>query len=164
MNSNRSYSPNSLVTGALEIWRMTLKKNRAPLLCYFKLCVSFLDSGEFRLELQPRNSKIKSKLAIFVPWKTKDTFSYATSSFRQHFIAVCEFKIAATARKRLNWPQRPWPLTLIFCVDITFANINHSWTINTMTGTLSKMCDKRTDRRMGGRNHSQNSLVAVKNF
>ena len=25
----------------LEIWRMTLKNNRAPLLCYYKLCVSF---------------------------------------------------------------------------------------------------------------------------
>ena len=25
----------------LEIWHMTLKKNRAPLLCYFKLCTSF---------------------------------------------------------------------------------------------------------------------------
>ena len=25
----------------LEIWQMTLKNNRAPLLCYFKLCASF---------------------------------------------------------------------------------------------------------------------------
>ena len=25
----------------LEIWRMTLKNNRAPLLCYFKLCAAF---------------------------------------------------------------------------------------------------------------------------
>ena len=25
----------------LEIWRMTLKNNRAPLLCYFRLCASF---------------------------------------------------------------------------------------------------------------------------
>ena len=25
----------------LEIWRMTLQNNRAPLLCYFKLCASF---------------------------------------------------------------------------------------------------------------------------
>ena len=25
----------------LEIWRMTFKNNRAPLLCYFKLCVAF---------------------------------------------------------------------------------------------------------------------------
>ena len=25
----------------LDIWRMTLKNNRAPLLCYFKLCASF---------------------------------------------------------------------------------------------------------------------------
>ena len=27
----------------LEIWRMTLKNNRSPLLCYFKLCASFHD-------------------------------------------------------------------------------------------------------------------------
>ena len=25
----------------LEIWRMTLQNNRAPLLCYFKLCAAF---------------------------------------------------------------------------------------------------------------------------
>ena len=25
----------------LEIWRMTLKNNKAPLLCYFKLCAAF---------------------------------------------------------------------------------------------------------------------------
>ena len=25
----------------LEIWRMTIKNNRAPLLCYFKLCAGF---------------------------------------------------------------------------------------------------------------------------
>ena len=25
----------------LEIWRMTFKNNKAPLLCYFKLCASF---------------------------------------------------------------------------------------------------------------------------
>ena len=25
----------------LEIWRMTLKNNRTPILCYFKLCASF---------------------------------------------------------------------------------------------------------------------------
>ena len=36
----------------LEIWRMTLKNNRAPLLCYFKLCAAFLGIGEFKLELQ----------------------------------------------------------------------------------------------------------------
>ena len=49
-NSNLSYSPETLnscqnrqffVSYDLEIWRMTLENNRAPLLCYFKLCASF---------------------------------------------------------------------------------------------------------------------------
>ena len=48
--SNLSYSPETPNLGQmrrflepcdLEIWRMTLKNNRAPLQCYFKLCASF---------------------------------------------------------------------------------------------------------------------------
>ena len=47
---NWSYSPKTPNLGQiwqflepcdLEIWSMTLKHNRAPLLCYFKLCASF---------------------------------------------------------------------------------------------------------------------------
>ena len=50
VNSNWSYSPEkpnlgqirrSLEQCDLVIWRMTLKNNRAPLLCYFKLCAAF---------------------------------------------------------------------------------------------------------------------------
>ena len=50
MNSNWSYSPETLNLGQnqqffvpcdLEIWQMTLKINRAPLLCCFNLCASF---------------------------------------------------------------------------------------------------------------------------
>ena len=50
VNSNWSHSPETLNMGQnrqffvpcdLEIWRMTLKNNRAPLLCCFKLCASF---------------------------------------------------------------------------------------------------------------------------
>ena len=50
MISNLSYSPETPNLGQirwflepcdLAIWRMTLKNNRAPLLCYFKLCASF---------------------------------------------------------------------------------------------------------------------------
>ena len=49
-NSNLSYSPETPNLGQiqqflepcdLEIWWMTLKNNRAPLLCYFKLCAAF---------------------------------------------------------------------------------------------------------------------------
>ena len=50
VNSNRSYSPETPNLGQmlrflepcdLEIWWMTLKNNRAPLLCYFKLGATF---------------------------------------------------------------------------------------------------------------------------
>ena len=50
VNSNLSYSPETPNLGQiqrfleqcdLEIWRMTFKNNRAPLLCYFKLCAAF---------------------------------------------------------------------------------------------------------------------------
>ena len=52
VNSNLSYSPETPNLGQirrflepcdleLEIGRMTLQNNRAPLLCYFKLCASF---------------------------------------------------------------------------------------------------------------------------
>ena len=50
VNSNWSYSPETLNLGQirrflepceLEISRMTLKNNGAPLLCYFKLCAGF---------------------------------------------------------------------------------------------------------------------------
>ena len=50
VNSNWSYSPETPNLGQiqrflepcyLEIWGMTFKNNRAPLLCYFKLCASF---------------------------------------------------------------------------------------------------------------------------
>ena len=50
VNSNWNCSPKTLDSGQnrrffvpcdLEIWRMTLKNNRAPFLCCFKLCESF---------------------------------------------------------------------------------------------------------------------------
>ena len=50
VNSNWSYSPEMPNLGQIQrflepcdlvIWRMTLKDNRAPLLCYFKLCAAF---------------------------------------------------------------------------------------------------------------------------
>ena len=50
VNSYLSYSPETPNLGQiqrffescdLEIWWMTLKNNRAPFLCYFKLCASF---------------------------------------------------------------------------------------------------------------------------
>ena len=42
-----------------------------------------------------------------------------------------------------------WPLTLTFCMDVTFVIGNNSWKFHddTMMGTWWKRCDGRTDRR-----------------
>ena len=42
-SGNAQFGSNSTIFrgGDLEIWRMTLKNNRAPLLCFFKLCAAF---------------------------------------------------------------------------------------------------------------------------
>ena len=60
-----------------------------------------------------------------------------------------------------------WPLTLIFCMDVTFVIGNNSWKFHddTMMGTWWKMCDGRTDgqtdRRTDGLNQSYSCLVAA---
>ena len=89
MNSNWSYSPETPNLGQnqrflelcdLEIWRMTLKNNRAPLLCYFKLCASFHTHWWIQIWVTVRKRSIWVKIGDFLsrttlkingwPWKT----------------------------------------------------------------------------------------------
>ena len=112
MNSKWSYSPETLNFGQncrffvpcdLEIWRMTLKNNRAPLMCYFKLCASFDSHLWIQNGVTVRKRQIWVKIGDFLscvtlkfyrwPWKTIGHLFYATSSFVLHFIAICEFKM-----------------------------------------------------------------------
>ena len=112
VNSNWSYSPETPNLGQiwrflepcdLEIWRMTLQNNRAPLLCYFKLCASFHTHWWFQISVTVRKRSIRVKIDDFFirvtlkfdgwPWKTIGHLFYATSSFVQHFIAIGEFKL-----------------------------------------------------------------------
>ena len=75
----------------LEIWWITLKNNRAPVLYYIKLCVIFKGISEFKLELQSISAQFGSKLAIFLScvtlkfvgwhWKTIGHLFYPASSF-----------------------------------------------------------------------------------
>ena len=112
MYSNWSYSPETPNVGQirrflepcdLEIWRMTLKNNRAPLLCYFKLCASFHTHWWFQISVTVRKRSIWVKIDDFFslvtlkfdrwPSKTIEHLFYATSSFVHHFIAIDEFKL-----------------------------------------------------------------------
>ena len=67
------------------------------------------------------------------PTKTEGHLFYATSSFVHHSVAICEFKLELWSRKSPKWGKiyfdlrdlDLWPLTLTFCMDITFINGNN---------------------------------------
>ena len=87
----------------LEIWRMTLKNNRAPLLCYFKLYASFRSHRWIQDGVTVRKRPIWVKIDNFFsrvtlqfdvwPWETIGHLFYATSSFVHHFVAIGDFKL-----------------------------------------------------------------------
>ena len=74
VNSSWSYSPETPNLGQnrwlfepcdLAIWRMTLKNNRAPFLCYFKLCASFCSHRWFQTWVTVRKHPIWVKFDDF---------------------------------------------------------------------------------------------------
>ena len=87
----------------LEIWQMTFKNKRAPLLCYFKLCASFQCHRLIQTGVTVRKRLIWVKIDDFFsrvtlkfdgwPWETIGHLFYATSSFLYNFIAIGEFKL-----------------------------------------------------------------------
>ena len=114
MNSSWSYSPETPNLGQnrwffepcdLAIWHMTFQNNRAPLLCYFKLCASFRSHWWIQTSITVRKRPIriwvkfddfKSRATLkFDGWlcKTIGHLFYATSSFLHHFVAIGEFKL-----------------------------------------------------------------------
>ena len=112
----------------LEIWWMTLKDNRAPLLCYFKICASFHSHLWNQNEVTVRKHQIWVKISNFLscvtlkfyrwPWKTIGHLFYATSSSVHHFIAICEFKMELQSgnsqfgsKSAIFCPVWPWNLT-----------------------------------------------------
>ena len=92
----------------VKIWQMTLKNNRAPLLCYFKLCTSFRSHWWIQTGVTARRCSIWSKSTIFLsrvslkfdgwPRKTIGHLFYATSSFVHHSVAIGEFKLELQSR------------------------------------------------------------------
>ena len=82
---------------------MTLKNNRAPLLCYFKLCASFHHHMWIQTGVTVQKRPIWIKIEDFLsrvtlqfdvwPWKTIRHLFYVTSSFVYHSITIGEFKL-----------------------------------------------------------------------
>ena len=173
---------------------MTLKNNRAPFLCCFKLYASFHNHRWIQTKVTVRKRSIRVKISDFLsrmtlkfdewPWKTIGHLFYATSSCMHHFVAIGELKlelqswnaqfgskstifravwpwnlmddlekqqgtspkhhqalwIILSSYVNSNWSYSAetaklghdlcdldlWPMTLTFCMDITFVIGNNS--------------------------------------
>ena len=163
MISNLSYSPETPNLGQirqflepcdLAIWPMTLKNNRAPLLCYLKLCASFRTHWciEIRQFLEPCDLEIwrmtlKNNRALLL----SNIKLYA--SFHHHMW----IQTAVTVRKQLSWVVTsvtltfdlwPWSFawTLRWSLVITPENVMMiRWWEHSQKGV--------TDRRTDGKYH-----------
>ena len=92
----------------LEIWWMTLKNNRAPLLCDVKLCASFQSHRWIQTSITVWKHSIRVKIHYFFPYvtlkfdgwpgKTIGHLVYTTSSFVYHFKDIGEFKLQLQSR------------------------------------------------------------------
>ena len=99
----------------LEIWWMTKKNNRAPLLCYFKLFASFPSHWWIQTGVTVRKHLIWVKIDDFFsrvtlifdgrPSKTIGHLFSATSSFVQHFVAIGEFKLELQSGNAQSGPK-----------------------------------------------------------
>ena len=86
----------------LKIWQMTLENNRAPLLCYFKLCASFHSHWWIQIGVTVQKHPIRVRIGDFLSRVTLkfhgrasitiEHRSYTIFSFLYHFITICEFK------------------------------------------------------------------------
>ena len=107
---------------------MTLKNNRAPLLCYFKHCAPSHNHKWIQTRVTVLKCQIWVKIGDFWPrvtskfhgWprKTSGHIFYATSSFVHHFTTIREFKLHKQSgndqfgsKSAIVGPAWPWNLT-----------------------------------------------------
>ena len=155
MNSNWSYSPETANLGQirrilepynLDIRWMTLQNNRAPLLCYFMLSVSFCTHWCIQTWVTVRKRPIWVKIDDFFsrvtfkldrwPWKTIGHLFYAAWSYVHHFVAIGEFKLELQSgnaqlgsnstifksRATLKFDGWPWKtIEHLFCNTLSFV-------------------------------------------
>ena len=142
MNSNWSYSPETPNLGQirwffypcdLEIWLMTLKNNRAPLLSYFKLCVSFhthwwMNSNWSFTPETPNLGKIQRFFLAVWPSNLTDDLKNNRAPLLCYFKLHASFcshwwiQAGVTVRKRPIWVK-----IIDFCSRVTFKLDGWPW-------------------------------------
>ena len=115
----------------LEIfWWMTLKNNRAPLLYYIEVCVSFQIHRWIQIGVTAQKHSIQVKIGIFLccatlkfdgwAWKTIGYLSLANIKLCGPFHHHIWIQTGVTVRKQLNW--------VLTSVNLTFDPWPFAWT------------------------------------
>ena len=160
------------VSSDLEIWQMTLKNNRAPLLYCFKLCASFQCHGWIQTGVTVRQRPIWVRSDDFLPcdleiwWMTlKNNRAPLLSNIKpcasfHHHMSI---QTGVTVRKPLSWVLAfvtltfdHWPWNFAWTSLLSFC---HSWKFSWWynDGNIVKrvwQTDRQTDGRTDGLNHS----------
>ena len=178
VNSNWSYSPEPPNLGQiwrflepcdLEIRRMTLKNNRAPLLCYFKLCAAFRTHWWIQTGVTVRKRPIWVKFRRFLEPCDLEIWRMTLKNNRAPLLSIIKLyasfhhhmwiQTGVTVRKRLSWVVTsvtltfdlwPWPFawTLLWSLVITPENFMMiRWWEHSQKGVTNRKTDRRTDRR-----------------
>ena len=110
----------------LEIWWMTLKNSRTPLLCYFKLYASFRIHWSIQIGVTVRKCPIWVKIDDFLsrvtlkfdgwPWKNNRAFLLSDIKLCAQFHHHMWIQTGVTVRKRLSWVMTS--VTLTFDLDL----------------------------------------------
>ena len=144
MNSNWSYSPETpnlcqirrfLEPCDLEIWRMTLKNNRAPLLCYFKLCAAFRSHWWIQTGITVRKRPNLCQIRRFLEPCDLEIWHMTLKNNRAPLISNIKLYVSfhhhvwiqtgITVRKRLSWVVTSVSLT--FDLDLLHGPYPGPW-------------------------------------
>ena len=189
MNSNWSYSPETLNSGQyrhffvpcdLEIWQMTLKNIRAPLLCCFKLCASFHSHWWIQTGVAVQKPPVLVKIEDFLPCDL-EIWWMTLENNREHLLSnikLCAsfhhhmwIQTGVTVRKWLNGVMTsmtltfhlwPWPFAWASRLSMVITPENFRM-IRWWEHSEKGVTDGRTDRQTDRKKCSKSCLVAAKN-
>ena len=166
-NAQFGWKSANFVLCDLEIWRMALKSNRVPLLCYFKLCASFHSHWCIQTGVTVRKWPIWVQIDDFLamwPWNLRDDLTNNRAPFLSNIKLYASFhhhmwiQTGVTDQKPLSWVITSltltfdiwaWPFarTSLLSLVIKLINDKISWCYD--DGNIVKKV-WQTDRRIDG--------------
>ena len=147
---------------------MTLKNNRTPLLCYFKLCASFCSHWWMQTGLTVRKCQIWIKINDLLavrPWNLTDDLKKQWVPLRSKVKLFASFhhhmwtQTGLMVQKRLSWVLTsvtstfdlwPWPFAKTSLLSLVLTPENFMmirWWEHSQKGVTDGQSDGQTDRQ-----------------